>query len=114
MSKPIFFGCLNDKGHYFYESERGYGNLPIPEGFPWGYEVDGKLQPHPGWNQGHARLHHKDGWTALAWWDMTVDKRPASCSALLVNEIHTFEEMVQLLKTTYPSVFQRQTKELYE
>lgn len=112
---PVYFGCLGQTGHYFHSNIPGsYRSLDIPEGFPWGLEVDGGLQPHPGYTQGHTALHRKDGWTLIAWWDMTVDRRPASCSAIALEGDRCFEEMVELLRQHYPQVAERQTVPLYE
>ena len=120
-TNPIYFGCARESGHYFFDPDHyvcgGTGlRVSPPKDFPWGYEVDGKLQPHPGYKQGQVKLHHKDGWTLIAWWDMTVDKRPASCSAFAVDGKgfeYAFTEMVQFLKENFPQVAERQTVDLY-
>ncbi len=106
--RVYYFGCLGDKGHYYFKSGSDRYCDP-PEEFPWpGYEGDGGLQPHPGYKQGAAKLHHKDGWTALAWWDMTVDTRPASCSVLFVDAELDLGDMLLALLEHFPSVHKRQ------
>jgi hypothetical protein len=51
--------------------------------------------------EGEALVHHKDGWTALAFWDRTVDKRGACCSVYLAEGIFTFEQMVEMAKERF-------------
>jgi hypothetical protein len=107
--KVFYFGCLNSKGHHYYRpgSDSTMADLPGP----WEYEVDGGLQPHTGFtNQGDAALHHRDGWTCLAWWDMTMDTRPASCSAVIVDRVADAVEMLRLLGEHFPAVAKRQTR----
>jgi hypothetical protein len=82
------------------------------EHVPWkDWEIDGKLQPgcfydrgcweHGRENEGEALLHHKDGWTALSFWDRSVDHRGACNSTYLAEGTFTFEEMVELAKTRF-------------
>lgn len=68
---------------------------------PWGYQVDGGLCPPQSFGQGRARLHQKDGWTAIAFWDMTVDTRPGSNSVYLAEGTFTFDQMVEMAKTRF-------------
>lgn len=113
--KVYYFGCLGFTGHHFYEvSSRGALLMPSTYGSPWGYKVDGGLQPaEPRFRQGDAALHEKDGWTCLAWWDMTVDPRQASCSALVAEGSHGLDAMLALLGEHFPAVAERQTVPVY-
>lgn len=111
-NEPIYFGCIRESGHYFHPL-KGYKTTNLPENWPWGYEVDGKLQPEKE-SQGSAKLHHKDGWTCLAWWDRTVDKRPASTSAIAIREEGLkFQDMADLLLKHYPEISKRQIVALH-
>jgi hypothetical protein len=114
--KMLYFGALGDLGHYFYSQEGGrIHDYPHPD-VPW-KEVDGGLCPGsvPGDHYsrscpevvGEALLHHKDGWTALSFWDRTIDTRPASNSNFFAEGTFTFEEMVELAKTRFPERWSR-------
>ncbi len=124
-TKPImlYFGPWDRAGHYFHW-ENGCSAQPfrvaarlggrgIPESFPWqDWEVDGKLQPGhiPSKSQyqrsrpeieGEAHLHHKNGWTALAFWDRSVDHRGASNSTYFAEGTFTFDDMVAMAKERF-------------
>lgn len=108
--KMYYFGPWDKAGHYVFD-ERGR-HVPHTEEcqIPWGHEgqnvgIDGVLQPGcvAGKSQytrscpeveGEALLHHKDGWTALSFWDRSVDRRPACNSTYMAQGIFTFEQMV--------------------
>ena len=133
-AKMLFFGCANDDiGHYLFTvidgrlhdigaSRRETWDLPFP------YEkLDGRFQPsagdpfvepHPNrWGArdetlGVARLHHVIGmsgvtWTIIAMWDRSVDKRGASCAAVLVAEKLNFDELVERCRVEMPAVMKR-------
>ena len=57
--------------------------------------------------EGKAALHYKGGWTALAFWDRSVDSRPGSNSVFLAEGTHQFEDMVVLAQQSFPSIMQR-------
>lgn len=112
-----FWGCWNDsKGHYLwrptptrYESLRHNGLVP------W-KEVDGTLTPqHVDQRhqvEGETVLHHCDGWTALAWWDRSVDNRGGSNAAIFARGTHDFDAMIALGKLHFPGVMVRFRYEL--
>lgn len=102
--KVFYFGCWDDTGHRFY-APRGACVKGIVG--PWGYEVDGKLCPPGPQKQGVAALHHKDGWTALAFWDRSVDSRPGSCSVFLTEEELRYGPMIVRAVDQFPEVFGR-------
>lgn len=119
----FYFGPWDEAGHYL-SDERGRsvgrnerGALPWNE---WRGDVDGVLQPHPEDTcasrrrhypstycdcgrgpEGIAMLHHKDGWTALSFWDRSVDKRGACNSTYFAEGTFSFEEMVEMAKTRF-------------
>lgn len=110
-----YFGCGREPGHHLWEPGRDRmrrfreavpGELPGP----WDWcDLDGGLCPdrqgrHP---QGVARLHHCGGWTALAFWDRSVDRRPGSCSVFLASGTWSFEEMLGWCSRGFPQVFDR-------
>lgn len=114
MSEVLYFGPLNRPGHYLFDREDGYC-IHGPEDFPWcgGSGIDGVLQPgcyqnrwgrweHGREIEGEALVHHKDGWTALSFWDRSIDPRPASNSTYFARGALTFAEIVELAKQHYP------------
>lgn len=111
----FYFGPWDEPGH-FLTSEHGQhvrkgerDTLPWDE---WAGEVDGKLQPHAATcngrsycgclqPEGAAILHHKKGWTALSFWDRSVDGRGGCNSTYFAKGTFTFDEMVEMAKTRF-------------
>jgi hypothetical protein len=110
--KVFFFGCLKDMdeqhteaGHYL--REPGYRQADRRSVItPFG-SLDGTLCPTGGEQQGLAKLHHKDGWTAMGFWDRTGDTRMGSNSNFIVRGTYTFEEMCKLAQEQYPELWKR-------
>lgn len=97
----FYFGPIKEPGHYLWDI-RGKMLWPSQIG-PWTLgDLDGSVQPK-GINQseGIALLHHKDGWTALAFWDRTVDTRMGSNSVYVADAVLSFEEIVALAKEQF-------------
>lgn len=116
LVKMFYFGPWERAGHYLHDErgshiwrERDYPTLP------WGDETDGGLQPHfedcakkrssynrycncPRGPEGVALIHHKNGWTALSFWDRSVDTRGACNSTYFAEGTFTFDEMVAMAK----------------
>ena len=116
MTSVYYFGPLKESGHFlFHENGEKVYSFDRPGiGIPWkDEEIDGPLQPghpEPGdrlqrrtrpMREGETSLHHKDGWTALSFWDFTVDTRPGSSSTYIAKGEFTFEQMVELAKTHF-------------
>src|SRR6185503_6006072 len=92
--------------------------------------MDGGLQPHncgrferglPCYagtcaDYGKALVHHKDGWTALAFWDSSVDKRIGCVSVYVAQGEFTFDDMVEMAKTRFAKRWNKMqfTVELFE
>ncbi len=63
-----------------------------------------------GWNRAFPpRLVHVQGWTALAFWDRSSDRRGGSNSAILAAGTLDFEAMVAIAADNFPSVWARIT-----
>lgn len=130
-SRMFYFGCWDSPGHYFFtESGQRVWEYQLLD-FPFGHHtnkipVDGCI--HPGcylddrgkWRrdhakeiQGHALLHHVKGpttvWTALSFWDRSVDPRPASNSTYFAEGEYTFKQMVEMAKTRFASRWSKMT-----
>ncbi len=119
-SIPLYFGCWDQVGHGFHRvnglnANRGPQPVPRPkvgEVFhlagpptPWGLEVE-RLPPDSR-RQGAAMLHHRDGWTALAVDDYTVDSRPGSKSVFCFPSILSPEEAIEAAVEHFPRLAKR-------
>lgn len=119
-----FWGCWNDsKGHYLWRpTPTRYEQVRHNNLVPW-QEIDGALTPGNRAKslyavqdnyvesceqiEGAASLHHRDGWTALAWWDRSVDTRYGSNAALFAHGTHDFVAMMVLGRQHFPGVMAR-------
>lgn len=108
--KFFYFGCLDQAGHYMHASPKVYEleERRAVSAFvytnPWGTNIDGGLCTK---DIGCAALHQKDGWTALAFWDSTIDSRPGSNSVFLAEGTFGFAEMCELAYKYFPEVASR-------
>lgn len=113
----LYFGCWDRLGHYLH-SRGGQSVHQAEYATPWKWHIDGQLCPGMAWErerwrrvasevEGQAAVHHKGGWTALAFPDNTIDKRGASNSCYLVNRTLTFAEMIEAAKATFPEIWGR-------
>ena len=129
--RVYFFGVwrASGAGHYLYTpaGETLWMTRDDVSFVPWlAHELDGGLTWNAGewvvnganrWRkqatsaevQGEAALHHKAGWTALAWWDFTGDRRGASNSVVFVDRLCGFDEMLSLFAARFPAQSARQT-----
>lgn len=108
--RSYFHGCTGDgSGHGFHGAhEHWTGNL-VPRGeVPWGRELDGGLAPKlAGQTEGVAKLHHKNGWTALAFWDRSGDSRGNSNSVFIFEGTWTYDQVLELAHEHFPESFER-------
>lgn len=119
MTEPIalYFGCARgvwdrDVGHFWYGQNGRRLGLSSPAGVPW-QKVDGALAPRePNYPRGEkpegvAALHHKDGWTALAFWDRTGDSRGNSSSTFFFEGEMSFDVALVVAREKFPALFAR-------
>jgi hypothetical protein len=103
----LYFGCLNRIGHDLH-SKRGTRTYPLDEVLPWGDHIDAGFLPQRGiQQQGQACSAHKSGWTAVAFWDRSVDRRHGSHSTFIVHDDVTAEELITEARRQWPEVFAR-------
>jgi hypothetical protein len=101
-----YFGCWgNEAGHYLHGSNGRLRWRDEESLTPWGMKCDGVLCPY-GTNgpQGVVAHHHKDGWTAIAFWDRSIDSRPGSNSVFFIHAEVTAEEAWRLAQEKFPQV----------
>lgn len=112
-----YYGCIKTVGHRMHtvKLQQIYGWRS-----PWGVYPDGTLAPHTSKRcgngcstcactqpEGVSAVHHKDGWTALAFWDRSIDRRTNSNSVFLFSGDHDFLRMIALAIEHFPSVMKR-------
>lgn len=119
MTTVYYFGCWDDTGHYLFDKN---GNTvrtnvehlsPLPlvltprGGLDGGFAPQGKLKHR----ESIALIHQVHGWAVLAFWDNSVDRRPASNSAFLAKapygQTYSFDEMCGLAAEHFPEVWKR-------
>ena len=115
--RVLYFGAIDRPGHYLHEGRKviwSDNNIPWREG-----ELDGKLcvgvrDTSYGWTadrkdqvEGRAKLTHKDGWTALAFWDRSVDHRYNSNSTFVIEGTHNAADAIALARDAYPWIWER-------
>jgi hypothetical protein len=111
VTRRFYFGCGSEAGHYYWTPGRhGMAKTrwlsAADHGLPWG-RVDGQLTPRGREVQGEALLHHKDGWTALAFWDRSVDTRGGCNSVFFFDSRLSFEQALADAREHFPQVFAR-------
>lgn len=112
-SAPIYyFGCWHESGHYFHDQYMRHYWRDVSELLPesWRNRYDGGLLPKGrSQEEGRAIILHEDGWTALSFWDRSVDHRGNSNSTFYLRHVLDFMPMLELCKLTFPQVFERFT-----
>lgn len=102
--EAYFFGCWSEKGHYLYDEHA----RTVSDRLPW-FEagLDGSFQPRPE-QWGSSRLWWTEGpWTVFAFWDRTVDGRPSSCAAFVLEGILTRSDCYAIVAKRFPAIWSR-------
>jgi hypothetical protein len=116
MTRVLYFGCIDRPGHFLIEGRKSVH--PRQRDIPWTEEqLDMTLCPgvvevsygHKADKQveGHAKLHHRDGWTALAFWDRSVDGRMNCNSVFVIEGEHVFDDAKRIAMAAYPHIWKR-------
>lgn len=100
-----YFGCIGRAGHYLFAAP-GSPRIEYTD-TPFRHQIDGRFCPPGAQVQGRAQLTHLEGWTAISYWDRTVDARPGSNSNFLVPAYADFDQMVELATRHFPTVLAR-------
>lgn len=111
QSRPraYYFGTYQRPGHYLrdegwrqvWPDNPHQGVDKIAWGpLPW-KDIDGGLQPRA--PQGVARLHHRDGWTALAFRNDADDDRGGNSAFFFEAEL-SFDEALAMARERFPHV----------
>lgn len=106
--RMFYFGTNGSPGHYLYNSNMTRTRSFDFKEIPWGVKIDtGLLDKTKSQVNGQGVLAHKDGWTALSFWNRIDDKRSGCNSAFIVDREATFDEMVHLARTFFPQIMER-------
>lgn len=107
----VYFGCWGDVGHYLWFPNHRHPERDDPRfernaagPFP---RLDGRLTPRDDTRQSAAAIHHRDGWTALAMHDYTVDKRGGSNSVFVMDSDVSYEGALVYIAEAFPTVYGR-------
>jgi len=110
MTEPYYFGCVECAGHHL-NWRRKDGSLSFTGAgmtrMYWVNTLDGTLCPRDTQEEGVATLTHLHGWSIIAFWDNSVDKRDGSNSMLLVYGYKHFKEVLDRAREAFPEVFKR-------
>ncbi len=117
--ETYYFGCVGSPGHYWRDptDSRRQSSIEKRVGRSIHPRIDGGFCPGsvPGdpWKrtrsevEGEAAVHHVDGWTILAFWDRSVDKRGACNSNFVALGEHDFAAMCEIAQRVFPRVWNR-------
>jgi hypothetical protein len=105
----LYFGCIDRPGHYLWHLLHGRLSWREFRLTPWGDHIDGGVfgDSKSKHEAGRVHVQKKDGWTAVAWADYSVDRRPGSHSTFLVHADVTAEELIAMAREQWPQVFNR-------
>lgn len=105
-TEVYYFGCADHRaGHFWFQP----GMIPWKAPLSMAAEkIDGRCAPRNTSKAGVCMLTYLEGWSILAWWDYSVDKRPGSNSALVAKGTYSFDQMMLLLNSEFPNVANRQ------
>lgn len=112
--RAFYFGTYERAGHYLWDSnwEGIWPEHPHQgvEKIQWGplpwRNIDGGLCAK-GARQGEAALHHRDGWTALAFPNYIDDNRGGSNSAFFFEATLDFAQALAEARRRFPHVMER-------
>lgn len=114
MAWFYYFGCISQPGHYLWLPGRSPMHVikVLIEDWPkpWGRNgsgLDGEYPPPGPEIQSLARVVHVDGWTVLAMWDRSVDRRGKCNSNFVTKGEFDFSAMCALAAEHFPSVWKR-------
>lgn len=111
-----------EAGHRLYS--RGLRRSEEPKGWPRslsyyvpGGKLDALLAPRlakaGSWDrgeeapQGHAALHHIEGWTFVSFWDRSGDSRGNSNSTFAMRGTHDFAAVTEAARAAFPEIWAR-------
>jgi hypothetical protein len=120
VTRRLYAGCIQRSGHYLWTAygERADHHYGPEAPIPW-ESWDGPLQPTRTQKEGLAVIHYKreEGgpiWTAISFWDRTVDSRGNSSSNFFFDSHLSFADALADAREHWPRIFERFTFEVTE
>ena len=101
-----YYGCKEVSGHFLWQPNQITTTRTQDSGLPWKH-IDGALCPQVTSQQGVAKMNHKDGWTAMAFWDKSVDSRTGSNSVFFYEDLLEYDQMIEAFEEHFPSIYSR-------
>ncbi len=106
----FFFGRRDEPGHGCHCPKTGnFSYYHRPD--PFGSNLDSGYAPKDSAVQFRCSLVQKDGWTLIAFWDNTIDKRGKSNAAFVAKGLLSFDEILEKAETSCPRLFEKRFKE---
>ncbi len=105
LTRTMYFGCIGRAGHYWYSAR--LERVRSPKDCPFDDYIDGKLPPADDRSQGADALHHRDGWTAWAMWDYSVDRRGGCNCAFVAPGLWDLAAMKTIARQVFPGITAR-------
>ena len=105
LTRTMYFGCIGRAGHYWYSARLEHSRSP--KDCPFDDYIDGKLPPADDRSQGADALHHRDGWTAWAMWDYSVDRRGGCNCAFVAPGLWDLAAMKTIARQVFPGITAR-------
>ena len=115
----LYFGCIGRAGHFLWSRE-GTGRpctdrrdreltqrLGGLDGALCWNSKSGRYSHERDETEGLAFVTHREGWTALAFWDRSVDHRGACNSAFVAEGTLTFAQIIRHARLRWPEVWAR-------
>jgi hypothetical protein len=114
----LYFGCSGSRqlGHFFFlpGMKKAGRYEAIAAALPF-ERIDGALCPPTNERrhyderqpEGVAKVTRQGGWTALAFWDRSVDHRHGSNSTFFLEGDYDYEGALALARDLFPEVFAR-------
>lgn len=125
MPKVYYYGCIGASGHYFFGPgpSHAYARREVERRL---MELFGTLYLAPGprerdrynfvrdehQTEGHAALVYAGGWTALSFWDRSVDRRHGCVSTFLAEGTYDAPAMLKTCGDAFPRIWSRYSFEV--
>lgn len=110
LTPILYFGCLQDVGHYLWSKASGHYTVQIDHraiktATPWGFDIDYSIKGLV--RTGIVSYGQKDGWSVIVIPDRSVDSRPGSHSTFAVQALLSKDELIANARAQWPEVFNR-------
>lgn len=112
-SEIYFFGYfevgMRGCGHRLVRHSDGRNDCTVRKAGPWTPQtIDGQLAPKlKDQPQGLVKVHYKDDWTSVSFWDRSGDSRGNSNSNFIMPGLLKPEQVLDRAREAFPHLFRR-------